>query len=69
MAVNINAAWHRANPMPGKPTLDQRIAWHIAHARACGCREVPAGIAAEMKKRGIEVGTGGTASGGGAASG
>ncbi len=51
----INAAWHRANPMPRNATLDQRIAWHIAHAAACGCREVPAKLKDEMAKRGIVV--------------
>ena len=49
------ADWHRANPMPKNPTLDQRIAWHVAHARHCACRPVPPGLAAEMSRRGISV--------------
>ncbi len=51
----INAAWHRANPMPRNAKLDQRIAWHLAHAAACGCRELPAKLKDEMTKRGIAV--------------
>ncbi|MEJ0013107.1 MAG: hypothetical protein WDM94_10885 [Bauldia sp.] len=51
----INAAWHDANPMPKNPTLDQRIAWHVAHARHCGCRPVPDKLGEEMVKRGIKV--------------
>jgi hypothetical protein len=51
--VEINAAWHRANPMPKNPTLDQRIAWHVAHARNCGCREMPEKIRVEAVRRGL----------------
>jgi hypothetical protein len=52
----LNAEWHRANRIPAKPTLDQRIAWHLAHAEACGCRKMPAGIVAELKQRGMLAG-------------
>ncbi|HVY51395.1 MAG TPA: hypothetical protein VHA07_07510 [Devosia sp.] len=51
----INAAWHRAHPMPPKATLDQRIAWHVEHARHCGCRPIAGKIRDEMVKRGIAV--------------
>jgi len=40
----INRPWHEAHPMPAKPTLRQRVAWHRAHALACGCRPVPESI-------------------------
>ncbi len=49
----INAEWHKANRMPPKATLEQRIKWHLEHQKACGCREMPAKIAAEIKKRGL----------------
>jgi len=49
----INAEWHRAHPMPKNPTLDQRVAWHVAHARNCGCREMPDKIRAEAIRRGL----------------
>ncbi len=52
--AKINAAWHRAHPMPKNPTIDQRIAWHLAHAGACRCRDIPAGLLAEMRRRGID---------------
>jgi len=32
--------------MPANASLAQRIAWHRAHARACGCRPMPVKIAA-----------------------
>jgi len=47
--------WHRANRMPKNPTLDQRIAWHAEHALHCGCRPIPANLAAEMTRRGIGI--------------
>lgn len=53
----INRAWHDANPMPAKATLDQRIAWHVEHARHCACRPMPASILAELEKRGINLPT------------
>ncbi len=50
----LNAAWHKAHRMPMRSTLDQRVDWHLAHAKACGCRTtLPATIVAELKRRGI----------------
>ncbi len=51
----INAAWHKKNRMPKNATLDQRIRWHVAHVKACGCREMPASIRREVeaKKRAV----------------
>ncbi len=43
----INATWHRAHPMPKQPTPVQRLAWHLAHQRACRCREL---TKAQLKK-------------------
>jgi len=37
-------AWHEEHPMPDKPSFDERVAWHRAHAMACACRPVPADI-------------------------
>jgi hypothetical protein len=35
--------------------MDQRIAWHLAHARVCGCREISGKLREEMERRGIEI--------------
>ncbi len=52
----INADWHKKHPMPKKPTLEQRVHWHKEHLKHCSCRNVlPAGLLAEMKKRGMEI--------------
>lgn len=55
MASKINREWHLKHPMPKKPTLDQRIEWHLEHNRRCGCREIPESIVSEIKKRKIKL--------------
>ncbi|MBP9719351.1 MAG: hypothetical protein KBD46_02690 [Candidatus Levybacteria bacterium] len=51
----MNGRWHTAMPMQKKPTLDQRIKWHIMHHTTCHCRAIPGKIAKEMKRRKIIV--------------
>ena len=53
----LNAGWHDAHPMPPRATLDQRVAWHAAHAKACGCRPMPATVVTELKRRGMNTAT------------
>ena len=55
MGTKLNAVWHRQHSMPSKPTLDQRVRWHLAHAKACGCRAVPGTVVAELKRRGLPI--------------
>jgi len=49
--MKINEPWHQKHPMPKNPTKEQRIKWHVAHAKNCGCRAIPSSIAAEIKSR------------------
>lgn len=49
--LKINKEWHLAHLMPKNATLDQRIQWHIEHAKNCNCREMPEKIKEEIKKR------------------
>jgi len=42
----INEVWHLANKMPANPTEDQRLAWHLDHAKPCGRRKMPASMVA-----------------------
>jgi hypothetical protein len=42
---------HAAHPMPQRPTLDERVAWHTEHAARCGCREMPRGVKLELEER------------------
>lgn len=53
--MKINKEWHLGNRMPKNPTLDQRVKWHVAHARNCKCRALGGKILEEIKKRGIKV--------------
>ena len=54
----INKDWHLSHPMPPKPTLDDRIAWHIAHAANCDCRrDLPESIRKAIEARGLVVPT------------
>lgn len=50
---NMNKQWHDLNKMPDKVTLEQRMRWHLEHAKQCGCRPVPSSVLEEMRKRGI----------------
>ena len=47
----INKEWHLKNKMPKNPTLNQKIQWHVDHARECGCRPVPPNLEKLMKDR------------------
>jgi len=53
--MKINKEWHLANKMPKNPTLDQRVKWHVEHARSCQCRKLKGKILEEIKKRGIRI--------------
>ncbi len=55
LMAKTNKLWHEQNPMPKNPTAEQRIAWHIDHAKNCGCRPIPAGVAALMRARGMDA--------------
>lgn len=46
----INKDWHLANKMPKKPTLDQRIKWHLEHAKNCKCRPLHGKILEKRKE-------------------
>jgi len=50
----LNAAWHKAHPMPKNPTVEQRIEWHVEHQKHCECRTISGKLAEEMRKRGIK---------------
>ena len=48
----INAEWHQQHTMPPKPSLDQRVAWHLEHQEHCGCHpELPKSIEQELERR------------------
>jgi hypothetical protein len=55
MKPKLNKEWHQANRMPANPTIDERIEWHLAHQKNCGCRQIPEKLKAEMIRRGIKL--------------
>jgi hypothetical protein len=46
-----NTAWHSRHKLPENPTLDQRVKWHMKHARNCPCLPPDEDILAELKQR------------------
>ncbi len=51
MKQKLNADWHAKNKMPERPTLEERLKWHLEHAKHCACREIPVKLLVEMRKR------------------
>ena len=51
----MNREWHEAHAMPKNANLQQRIDWHLAHAAACGCRDVPDSVKRALEERGNDV--------------
>jgi hypothetical protein len=47
----INATWHKQHPMPPRATPEQRLRWHLAHEKACGCRKLTAAMLRELRRR------------------
>ena len=48
----MNKSWHEAHPMGKSLSIERRIEWHLEHQSECGCREMPAKIVEELKRRG-----------------
>jgi hypothetical protein len=52
-ASKLNRDWHNEHRMPANATMKQRVAWHVEHAKCCGCHPIPVKVAEEMEKMGI----------------
>ena len=48
----MNVSWHANHPMPQRPSDAQRLAWHLAHQKHCGCRPIPARLLGQMQQSG-----------------
>ena len=55
MMKGLNRRWHEKHRMPERPSPDQRIAWHLEHAEACGCRPIPRGVIELMRAKGMRA--------------
>ncbi len=49
--IDMNATWHLNHVMPKRPSIDQRIRWHTAHAKHCACRPIPPALMKEIDAR------------------
>jgi hypothetical protein len=52
--MKINKDWHLANPMPKKPTFEQRVEWYLEHQKNCACRPIPVKLVNEMREQGVK---------------
>jgi hypothetical protein len=50
MPSKVNEKWHSSHKMPKNPTAQQRLEWHLAHAKACACRSMSASMLAALKR-------------------
>lgn len=48
--AKVNRKWHDKNRMPKRATTKERVKWHLGHAKACGCRPIPAKIQRAIAK-------------------
>jgi len=53
--MKLNREWHLAHKMSKNPSMDQRVEWHVEHARNCSCRKLEGKMLEEIRKRGIEI--------------
>jgi hypothetical protein len=51
----MNATWHDRHPMPSPASIDQRVRWHLAHAKACGYRESPRTVRAGLRRQRVPI--------------
>ena len=40
----MNATWHKQNVLLEKAPMRERVIWHLAHQRHCGCRPIPKSV-------------------------
>ena len=37
----INKKWHEQHKMPKNVSIEEKIKWHLSHAKNCSCRPIP----------------------------
>ncbi len=51
----LNKEWHLANKMPVNARFEERVKWHLEHAKNCACRPIPEKLLEQMKQKGIQI--------------
>lgn len=46
----MNAIWHKTHRLSAKATPKQRLRWHLAHQKACDCRELTAAMLQKLRR-------------------
>ncbi len=49
----MNVDWHQANVLGRGAAFEERLQWHVAHAKACGCRAMPKPMEEAARHRGL----------------
>jgi len=49
--MRINKEWLKSHLMLKKPSEEQRISWHLEHAKYCACRPIPPNLWRESQRR------------------
>jgi len=44
----LNKKWHQKHRLGSGAPMADRVRWHLAHAKACGCRPIPVTVRAAM---------------------
>jgi hypothetical protein len=47
--MKTNTTWHSKHRLPQCATMKERVRWHLAHAKHCGCRPIPASVQAYLR--------------------
>ena len=45
----MNTAWHEKHRLEKGASMKERVVWHVAHRKACGCRSIPASVESELE--------------------
>lgn len=48
--AKVNRKWHDKNKLPKGAKTKERVKWHLAHAKQCACRPIPAKIQRSIEK-------------------
>ena len=51
----MNRNWHEQHQLSRAASSDDRVKWHVEHAKVCGCRPIPARVLEEIERRGISA--------------
>jgi RimJ/RimL family protein N-acetyltransferase len=51
----LNRAWHQRHVLGSHARMDDRVAWHLAHAQECACRPIPPTVAQQIAARGLDL--------------